>query len=65
MSKFAIYLMIGLAYWAINVFIRKLPQKNESDEGWILAPVQVFLWPLFIFTIILAWTLKLFRSNKI
>lgn len=40
------YFIVGLVYWAINIFVRKLHEKNEHGEGWFLVPFWVFLWPI-------------------
>lgn len=41
-----LYFFIGLVYWAVNIFIRKLHKKNEPGEGWLLAPLWLLGWPL-------------------
>jgi hypothetical protein len=35
--------IIGILYWAINIFIRKLHTKNDSDEGWLLVPMWILM----------------------
>lgn len=35
--------IIGIIYWAINIFIRKLHTKNDSDEGWLLVPMWILM----------------------
>lgn len=37
-----IYLLIGLLYWALNSFVRKL----EIDEDWTLPIIWFLAWPL-------------------
>lgn len=37
-----IYLLIGLAYWALNSFVRKL----DTDGDWLLPLVWFLAWPL-------------------
>lgn len=37
-----IYLTIGLLYWALNSFVRKL----EVNGDWMLPLVWFLLWPL-------------------
>lgn len=37
-----IYLLIGLSYWALNSFVRKL----ETGGDWLLPLVWFLAWPL-------------------
>lgn len=46
------YVMVGLTYWAINIFIRKLHKKNEPDDGWWLTPLWFLCWPVCFLTLI-------------
>lgn len=59
---YIIYYFIGLSYWAINIFVRKLHLKNESGDGWFLAPLWVIFWPMFFFMLI--WVKILNIKNK-
>ena len=52
MSIPLLWMIIGLSYWAINIFARKLHLKNDSGEGWMLVPLWVFGWPLCFVAII-------------
>ena len=47
------YLLIGLSYWAINLFVRKLHRKNEPEDGWFLSILWVFFWPLCLIALLL------------
>lgn len=42
----AIYLIIGLLYWALNAFVRKL----ETDGDYLLPLVWFLAWPLAAIT---------------
>lgn len=59
------YILIGLAYWAVNVFIRKLPAKNDPDDGWIIVPLWLVLWPVCFIVLLVVNTQKLFGKGKI
>lgn len=61
---YLVYTLIGLVYWAVNVFIRKLPEKNDPGSGWILAPVWFLMWPICIIALILNSLINI-RSNKL
>lgn len=58
-----LYCLIGLAYWAVNIFVRKLHTKNEPGEGWFLAPLWMFMWPLCFMSLFVA-ALADYRTNK-
>lgn len=60
---YIIYYTIGLLYWAVNIFIRKLHTKNDPGDGWFLAPMWVIFWPLFFFMIILSSVLNIKNKN--
>jgi hypothetical protein len=49
------YILVGLLYWAINIFVRKLHRKNEEGEGWFLSPFWLFGWPLCFLILISIW----------
>lgn len=49
-----IYLIIGLLYWALNSFVRKL----ETDGDWLLPLVWFLAWPLAL----LSWALILINA---
>lgn len=36
------YLIVGLLYWGLNSFVRKL----DTDGDWLLPIVWFFAWPL-------------------
>lgn len=55
-----LYLLIGLLYWAINVFVRKL--DNEGDYLLVLA--WVLLWPIFFIAIIVNFSKKKYVSYQ-
>lgn len=38
----ALYFIIGLLYWTLNAFVRKL----ETDGDWLLPLVWFLAWPL-------------------
>lgn len=46
-----IYLLIGLTYWAVNSFVRKI----ETNDDWLLPLVWFLAWPLAF----LAWFILL------
>lgn len=58
-----IYLIIGLIYWAINSFVRKL----ETDDDYLLPLVWFLFWPLAAITwsIIVFQCLKEYCTNKL
>jgi hypothetical protein len=60
------YFIIGLMYWALNSFIRKL----ETNGDWMLPLVWLFAWPIafltwaVIFIMWIAEEVKAKRFNK-
>jgi hypothetical protein len=52
---YIIYYFIGLSYWAINIFVRKLHLKNDDGAGWFLVPMWLFLWPMCFVGLFFAW----------
>lgn len=57
-----IYLIIGLAYWAVNSFVRKL----EIDGDWLLPLVWFLAWPLAAITwlfILATWTVDYLKHK--
>lgn len=56
---YLIYFLIGLVYWAFNLIVRKLHLKNESGDGWFLAPLWLFGWPLALIFHLIAFFLKI------
>jgi hypothetical protein len=52
---YVVYYFIGLSYWAINIFVRKLHTKNDEGEGWFLAPMWMFLWPMCFIALLIVW----------
>jgi len=59
------YIGIGLVYWAINIWVRKLPSKDEYFEGWVIAPVWVVFWPICFAVLLIAYIQTLFRKGKL
>lgn len=57
-----IYLTIGMLYWALNSFVRKL----DTNEDWLLPVVWFLGWPfaLITWTIILTQYLIEYYKNK-
>jgi hypothetical protein len=49
-----LYCLIGVLYWSINIFIRKLHTKNEPGEGWFLTPLWLFFWPICLISLFIA-----------
>ena len=43
--------LLGLSYWCVNIFVRKLHEKNEPEDGWLLVPVWIFLPELCLFSL--------------
>lgn len=62
---YSAYIGIGFLYWAINVFVRKLPDKNDDSDGWIMTPVWIFFWPLCFITLIIAGLQALWERRKL
>ena len=58
------YFLVGFVYWAINVFVRDLPSKNEAGDGWFLTPVWLFLWPICIAALIIS-KVSDYRTDKL
>jgi len=58
------YFIIGFVYWAVNVFIRRLPEKNDAGDGWFLTPVWLFLWPICIAALAISLVSKL-KTDKL
>lgn len=40
---FLIHSIVGVVYACINLFIRKIPQKNPHTDGWLIASLWVTL----------------------
>jgi hypothetical protein len=40
------YSLVGIGYWAVNIFIRKLHTKNEPGDSWFLGPLWLLMWPI-------------------
>lgn len=49
-----IYILIGLAYWALNSFVRKL----ETGGDWLLPLVWFLAWPIAF----LSWAALFFEK---
>lgn len=58
------WFMIGVLYFCVNIFIRKLHLKNSPEMANWLVPVWVFLWPMCWLAILVGkyfkWKRKLF-----
>lgn len=52
---YVIYYFIGLSYWSVNIFVRKLHTKNDPGDGWFLAPMWVILWPMCFTALFIVW----------
>jgi hypothetical protein len=37
------YFSVGVLYFLINIFVRKLHTKNDPDDGWFLSLMWIFL----------------------
>lgn len=58
----AVYLIIGLLYWGLNSFVRKL----EIDGDWLLPLVWFLAWPLAAITwffILAAYTIDYLKHK--
>lgn len=55
MSGYLIYILIGLIYWSVNIFIRKLHLRNEYGDGWFLSPFWLLGWPLCFLILIITY----------
>lgn len=62
---YIIYIIIGLAYWAINIWVRKFPNKDEYGDGWVIAPVWVVFWPICFTVLLIAYIQGLFKKGKL
>lgn len=60
---YVVYYFIGLSYWAINIFVRKLHTKNDTGEGWFLAPMWLFLWPMCFIALFFVWVSNLKQKS--
>lgn len=49
-----LYFLIGLIYWGVNIFVRKLHTKNEPGEGWFLSPFWLLMWPFCLLALFVA-----------
>lgn len=57
------YFIIGLMYWALNSFVRKL----EIDGDWMLPLVWLFAWPIAFLTwivIFILWIVEQVKTKK-
>lgn len=61
---YATYAAIGIAYWIVNIFVRKLHTKNEPEEGWILTPLWLFAWPICFIALIVSFIYD-YTTNKL
>lgn len=53
------YITIGLIYWSINIFIRKLHTKNDPGDGWFLSPLWLLGWPICFASLIVLFLIDL------
>ena len=65
MNIYLAYFLVGLAYWAVNIFVRKLHKKNEDGDGWFLVPLWVFGWPLCFLALAVDYFIMKTRGNDI
>jgi hypothetical protein len=49
------YVLIGLAYYCVNIFIRKLHVKNDNAGAEMLVMVWLLLWPICFIALFAAW----------
>jgi len=57
------YFIIGLMYWALNSFIRKL----ETNGDWMLPLVWLFAWPIAFLTwtaIFIMWIVEEVKAKR-
>jgi hypothetical protein len=54
-NYYLLYTLVGLSYWAINIFVRKLHLKNDNGYGWFLAPMWILLWPVCFVALFFVW----------
>lgn len=57
------YFIIGLMYWALNSFVRKL----ETNDDWMLPLVWLFAWPIAFLTwvvIFIMWIVEEVKNKK-
>lgn len=55
MDYYLLYALVGISYWTINIFVRKLHIKNDDSAGWFLVPMWLFLWPMCFIGLFFAW----------
>jgi len=48
----AVYLVVGLLYWGLNSFVRKL----DIDGDWMLPLIWFLVWPIGL----ISWTVVFF-----
>lgn len=58
------YFIIGFVYWGINMYARKLPAKNDEQDGWILSPLWLFGWPICFIVLIIYGISQLFGNKN-
>ena len=58
------YLAIGFIYWFINVYVRKLPAKNEEQDGWFLSPLWLLGWPICLLVLLVKWFIQLLSTKN-
>lgn len=57
------YFIIGLIYWALNSFVRKL----ETNGDWMLPLVWFFAWPIAFLTwgvLFIMWIIEEVKTKK-
>lgn len=61
---FLYYFLVGMIYWSVNIFVRKLHTKNEPGDGWFLSLFWVFGWPICFLCLIVLNGAWLFGQKK-
>lgn len=56
-------LLLGIIYWSVNIFIRKLHTINEPEDGWYLSMLWVLLPELCIFSLFVMYLVE--KKNSI
>ena len=59
------YTLIGMAYWAVNIFIRKLHLKNDNNGAELIVLMWIFLWPICFLALIVFGVSDMLKKNKI
>lgn len=59
------YVLIGLIYVLVNIFIRKLHHHARTDEANIMVLVWWFLWPICWLCLIVDGFIKLVKTKRV